>query len=325
MILDAATGRPRGFVSVDGAITAATSDGHGGWYIAGGFSKVDGVQRSNLAHIDGHGSLDQAWRPPQLLPELTSPFLSVALQGRKVLVVGPFRSAGGRPAHGAVALNRDTGSVNPRWRPPKVCADGNWEVAARADRIYLATACAAPPCLVRLDPSSGAVSDWTAQIVAIGEIGCVNSVATSAGVVAFTGGFTQVEANRATASQPSTRKPAGWSIASTHTAAVLRVGTRSRSPPDSPSSVAMAAWSGRSRWPPDANCGQSLATTQPRRPPRSSPSASASTSAAHSARSTARRPMGSQPWISDPANRYTPGTHPPEASWKRSASRDTAY
>ena len=52
---------------------------------------MEGVQRSNLAHIDGHGSLDQAWRPPQLLPELTSPFLSVALQGNKVLVAGPFR------------------------------------------------------------------------------------------------------------------------------------------------------------------------------------------------------------------------------------------
>src|SRR5207245_1557485 len=47
-------------------------------------------------------------------------------------------------------------------------------------------------CLVRLDPANGAVSDWSAQIVAIGEIGCVNSMATSAGVVAFTGGFTQV-------------------------------------------------------------------------------------------------------------------------------------
>src|SRR3954471_1684786 len=46
MILDAATGQPRGFVSINGAITSATGDGHGGWFIAGGFSTVDGVPRS---------------------------------------------------------------------------------------------------------------------------------------------------------------------------------------------------------------------------------------------------------------------------------------
>ncbi len=192
MILDAATGEPRGFVSVDGAITSATGDGHGGWFIAGGFSTVDGEPRSNLAHIDQNGSLDTEWRAPKLRPALVSPFLSVALQGDKVLVAGPFRAAAGSPAHGVVALDRDNGSVDPNWRPPKICADGNWAIEAGAGRIYLATACAAPPCLVRLDPTSGAVSDWSAQIVAIGEIGCVNSVATVAGVVAFTGGFTQV-------------------------------------------------------------------------------------------------------------------------------------
>ena len=194
MILDAATGEPRGFVSVDGAITAATGDGHGGWFIAGGFSTVDGVPRSNLAHIDQDGSLDPAWRAPTLKPTLMSPFLSVALQGDKVLVAGHFKTAARSPAHGVVALDRDSGRVNPSWRPPKICADGNWEIEAGAGRIYLATACAAPPCLVRLDPSDGAVGDWPAGIVAIGEIGCVNSVATSAGVVAFTGGFTQVGA-----------------------------------------------------------------------------------------------------------------------------------
>jgi hypothetical protein len=192
MILDAATGEPRGFVSVDGAITAATGDGHGGWFIAGGFSKVDGVPRSNVAHIDQDGALDTAWRAPELEPALMSPFLSVALQGDKVLVAGPFRAAAGSPAHGTVALDSVNGSVDPSWRPPKVCADGNSSIEAGPDRIYLATACAAPPCLVRLDPSSGAVSDWSASIVAIGETGCVNSVTTLAGVVAFTGGFTQV-------------------------------------------------------------------------------------------------------------------------------------
>jgi outer membrane protein assembly factor BamB len=194
MILDAATGKPRGFVRVDGAITAATGDGHGGWFIAGGFSQVDGVPRSNLAHIDQDGSLDTRWRAPKLQPALMSPFLSVARQGDNVLVAGPFRAAAGSPAHGAVALDSDNGSVDPSWRPPKICADGNWAIEAAAGRIYLATACAAPPCLVRLDPSSGAVSEWSAGIVAIGEIGCVNSVATLAGVVAFTGGFSQVGA-----------------------------------------------------------------------------------------------------------------------------------
>ena len=62
-ILDAATGRPVGHVTTDGPITGAAPDGRGGWYIAGGFSAVDGVSRPHLAHIraDGSGASCDGW------------------------------------------------------------------------------------------------------------------------------------------------------------------------------------------------------------------------------------------------------------------------
>src|SRR5205085_1569710 len=50
-ILNAADGRPVAWAGVDGVISSAVADGHGGWYIAGGFTHVDGRPTRYLAHI----------------------------------------------------------------------------------------------------------------------------------------------------------------------------------------------------------------------------------------------------------------------------------
>jgi hypothetical protein len=47
-------------VRANGIITSAAS---GGWFIAGGFTTVDGQERGHLAHIRADGSLDPVWRP----------------------------------------------------------------------------------------------------------------------------------------------------------------------------------------------------------------------------------------------------------------------
>jgi len=46
------------FPRVNGAVFAVAPDGSGGWYIAGDFSKVDGVPRNNLAQINVDGTLN---------------------------------------------------------------------------------------------------------------------------------------------------------------------------------------------------------------------------------------------------------------------------
>jgi outer membrane protein assembly factor BamB len=143
--------------------------------------------------VSSNGDLDESWRGPELGPPGSLVFFSLAPVGDRIVVAGAFRSADGRRVPGLVALAQKSGLVDRTWRPTSLCYDGNHEIVSNGGRVYVATACAAPPCLVQLRPSDGAVvAEWAADIAAIGEIGCVNGVDASNGMVAFTGGSTAV-------------------------------------------------------------------------------------------------------------------------------------
>jgi hypothetical protein len=190
MIVDAASGRAVAAVSADGIITAAVADGSGGWFIAGSFTQVDGQPRANVAHVRADGSLDPGWRAPNLGPPAALTFLSLARAGTRVLLAGGFHMAGRRP--GVVALRAADGSLDPAWKTPGVCFDGAWAVRAHAGRAWVATACAAPPCIVAVSGSTGHPIAWSPGVAAIGETGCVNGIAFAGNAVYFTGGFTAV-------------------------------------------------------------------------------------------------------------------------------------
>ena len=179
-ILDAASGREVGAVDANGMISGATADGHGGWYLAGAFTRVDGRPRAHLAHVNADGSLDPAWRPPALGPAARTQFVSVADTGSLVLVAGVFRTVGGKRSTGAVALDPTTGSVDPDWHTPALCADGNWAIRAAPGAVDLATACAAQTCLVALAPQTGGVrTGWEPGIQAVGEEACIGDTTLS--------------------------------------------------------------------------------------------------------------------------------------------------
>jgi outer membrane protein assembly factor BamB len=191
MIIGASSGQPVAAVDVDGPITAAVSDGSGGWFIAGGFSVVDGHARPNLAHVRADGSLDSRWRGPPLGPPSALPFLSVARTGPRVLVAGAFNASRLRRP-GVIAIRASDGGFDAAWKAPRVCYDGDWAVRAGAGRIWVATSCGAGACLVAIRPSTGRPVDWSPTIAAIGETGCVNDIAIQGDEVFFTGGFTAV-------------------------------------------------------------------------------------------------------------------------------------
>lgn len=50
---------------VDGTVYAAVPDGTGGYFIGSDFQSVGDVERQNLAHINGDGSLDAASETPR--------------------------------------------------------------------------------------------------------------------------------------------------------------------------------------------------------------------------------------------------------------------
>jgi PQQ-like domain len=184
-------------VTANGLISAATSDGHGGWFIAGGFTTVDGRIRPHLAHVNDDGALDASWRPPLLGPSANIEFLSVARIGSTVFVAGGFRSVTGHSQPGLIALNATSGAVDQHFHAHRLCADGNWEVRRVGRQVLVATACAAQVCLVKVSADTGRlVTGWPAHIQAIGEIECVGSAVASSGSVMFTGGFSAVGSRR---------------------------------------------------------------------------------------------------------------------------------
>jgi Tol biopolymer transport system component len=106
-------------LSPDGYVNAVVADGHGGWFIGGGFTSLGGVVCFGLAHVRVDDSVDRSWCRRLPLRTSTSPLASVnalALRGGSLIVGGSFMSIGGVPRSGLAALDVATARVLP-WRP----------------------------------------------------------------------------------------------------------------------------------------------------------------------------------------------------------------
>ncbi len=54
---------PQVSIGVEGTVSCALSDGHGGWFIGGAFTRVRGVARTNLVHLISGNQVDPTWSP----------------------------------------------------------------------------------------------------------------------------------------------------------------------------------------------------------------------------------------------------------------------
>jgi PKD repeat protein len=163
----------------DGWLNTVISDGRGGWFIGGGFTRVGGVIRKGIAHIDSTGSLTD-WSP-----HVNGVVYSLALTGRTLYVGGYFTSAGNFYRNNVAAIDIYTGDVLP-WNPNvnatvyclavdknRVYVGGGFTLAGGQSRNYLAA----------IDTASGAPISWNP-----GTNGRVSSLAVGNGVV-YVGGF----------------------------------------------------------------------------------------------------------------------------------------
>src|SRR5262245_16466175 len=108
--LDVTTGQVLGLPKVIGIVYAIASDGIGGWYVGGIFSKVGGEVRNNIAHIEGDYSVS-AWNP-----NANGPVYTLAVSGGTVYAGGDFTSMGGQMRYRVAALNASTGEPT-QWDP----------------------------------------------------------------------------------------------------------------------------------------------------------------------------------------------------------------
>ncbi len=114
-LLDATEGRVTPPIELtDGRISAIASDGSGGWYIGGAFSKVLGVPRSKLAHLRADVSVSD-WNPGngQLW---NGEIRDLAIGDEVVYAAGDFTAIGSLSRNHLAAVDRATGAMT-SWDP----------------------------------------------------------------------------------------------------------------------------------------------------------------------------------------------------------------
>lgn len=94
---------------INGPLSAVVSDGAGGWFIGGTFTRVGSAVRNNVAHIRSDGSLSN-WNP-----DVNNSVLAIAISGDTIYLGGSFTTVGGI-ARSRVAAITANGGLLP-WNP----------------------------------------------------------------------------------------------------------------------------------------------------------------------------------------------------------------
>jgi len=105
---------------IDGRVEVAVPDESGGWYIGGGFSRMQGLVRNKLARILPDGSVDPNWNPSVI--NTFGTVHAMAVSDSAVYIGGSFDTGSGSGNVGGQPRNRlarilPDGSVDPDWNP----------------------------------------------------------------------------------------------------------------------------------------------------------------------------------------------------------------
>ena len=188
VIVDARSGRALAAVRFNRPIRAAVADGHGGWYVGGGFIRADGRLRKRLVHLDANGRLDPSWRP-----EANGNGVSVtalALSGSRLYVAGDFALLDHRSRPHLGALDARTGALDEHWRAPENRPFWNNVLLPAGRRLIVGGGGGVPvSAVVALDPKTGRRDPtWRANVDASGLEGGGVYVLVQSGRRLFVGG-----------------------------------------------------------------------------------------------------------------------------------------
>ncbi len=154
--LDVASGLPtRRFPKVDGNVEVIVADGHGGCYLGGSFTHLDGESRVGLAHVGADGRLTAFRADCGIVYDL-------ALKGDTLFAGGYFNAVNGVARASLAALDARTGEALP-WT-----ADANQDVRVLeihggtlyAGGTFFSIAGQRRTYLASFDLASGALTDW---------------------------------------------------------------------------------------------------------------------------------------------------------------------
>jgi PQQ-like domain len=194
VVVDGKSGKARAAFRVDNPIRAAVPDGEGGWYIGGGFLRVDGQLRKRLAHVRGDGTLDPDWRP-----EANGNRVSVTALARiasRLYVGGDFARLNHRERLHLGAVDARDGRLLP-WRPDSDAPSWYPVLLATRDRLFVGGYSGTPGTsgLTALDPVSGRRDPAWRGIVDTANLegGGVRLIVPNRGRLYFAGMFSTVD------------------------------------------------------------------------------------------------------------------------------------
>ena len=149
----------------DDRVKAVEPDGRGGWFIAGEFAGLGGVQCANLAHVYASGRVDRSWCPDPDGYDVG--FLARA--GRTLYVTGDFTRIGGAERDQVAAIDVRTGRATP-WhaRIIPLYENGADALAVGAGRVFLGGnerfLRGSSRRIVALDARSGRTLKWNPRL-----------------------------------------------------------------------------------------------------------------------------------------------------------------
>jgi hypothetical protein len=179
VVLDAASGRETATLAANGAVVAAVSDGRGGWFVGGSFTRLGGRREVGLAHILATGSVDRSWRS-RVGSASGRPVAVYALArtGSRLFVAGPFARVGGLHRPGLAAVDAGSGQVLATWVPRPLLWQDVSSLVVAGPRLLVAGQFSYPTSgVAALSIRSGAVDRrWNPHFRLIGDAGSFNAL-----------------------------------------------------------------------------------------------------------------------------------------------------
>ncbi len=183
----------------NGGVSTIISDGSGGWYLGGDFTKADSEYRVGLIHVLSSGALDTSFNARMIMGDWVNALL---LDGSTLYVGGKFNSIGGKERFGVAALDAITGSatnwnassdgVRLGWYNPSDSYPSHQEVNALALNDAKTTLYVAGTfyhiggrnrnSIAALDTTTGSAANWPATVW-----GRATSIVVNGSVVYFAG------------------------------------------------------------------------------------------------------------------------------------------
>ncbi len=120
------------FPEVQGVVNAAVPDGSGGWYIAGTITRVGGLQRFNIAHVTGSGTVSTGF-----IPNVDGAINAMILRGNDLYIGGGFTTVNASTRMSLARINATTGALDAAFNVAVTGTINDMALNGSGDRLYI--------------------------------------------------------------------------------------------------------------------------------------------------------------------------------------------